>query len=601
MDFQERESMQRRPVVAVVTSRTVVADRVRVPDGTTIVKLDPFNDDDIADWLGRWKRVNAGAIAARVMGELTVSAARRQLDLAEQPLLLLMLALYAADPDLPALDEEMATAELYRRLLDGFAWREAAKDLGSGKDPSPNELEQRVQDHLDRLAVAALGMFNRGRQDISEEELGKDLEALDPQLMERARPADAGRQIIGEFFFVHAPEARAIAGPWARSEQPQRAFEFLHATFGEYLVARRVMDEIVDVAAKAFSGRRGTTEPDDDLLFALLSYQELAVRRSMLDFSREIFAGLDDKVRPQVLKTLEVLVRTYRNRHGSDRYATYRPVLPDQVRQLACYSANLVALRVLLEPCPSGIELAELFRVPRHAALGEWRVTPLLWRSGLDTDGLRAMLTLLGVTGSPPRLYTNKHDLSSIPFELSLARLIGDEATEIRLRYGTAIYDKATYYVDVASWTDMMKSWLIPAIAGIGGIPEELPIPVEGTPDKEIAEVARLIFDYLRTSSYDEQSYLMILRLLFALPRVFPIDSLALTSAALSRPQLRAAVPELQNFEIYGEYAEIVRRGDGVPAYQFPSLDDPPNEILSMIKVALAKYVTIRGDADDYI
>jgi hypothetical protein len=93
MDFQERESMQRRPVVAVVTSRTVVADRVRVPDGTTIVKLDPFSNDDIADWLGRWNGVNASAIAAGLMGELTVSTARRQLDLAEQPLLLLMLAL----------------------------------------------------------------------------------------------------------------------------------------------------------------------------------------------------------------------------------------------------------------------------------------------------------------------------------------------------------------------------------------------------------------------------------------------------------------------------------------------------------------------------
>ena len=44
MDFQERETMQGRPVVAVVTSRTVVAHRVRVPDGTTIVKLDPFKE-----------------------------------------------------------------------------------------------------------------------------------------------------------------------------------------------------------------------------------------------------------------------------------------------------------------------------------------------------------------------------------------------------------------------------------------------------------------------------------------------------------------------------------------------------------------------------
>ena len=45
------------------------------------------------------------------------------------------------------------------------------------------------------------------------------------------------------------------------------------------------MDELVDVAVKAFSGRR-PTEPDDDLLFALLSHQVLAVRQSMLDFAQ---------------------------------------------------------------------------------------------------------------------------------------------------------------------------------------------------------------------------------------------------------------------------------------------------------------------------
>jgi hypothetical protein len=188
MDFQERETAQRRPVVVVVTSRTVVADRVRIPGGATVVELDPFNESDIADWLSRWRGVNSDAIAAGSIGELTPNAVRRQPELAEQPLLLLMLALYAADRDLPPLDDEMGTAELYRRLLDGFARREANKNLGLGHDLSPSELEQRAQDHLDRLTVAALGMFNRGRQDIREDQLGQDLEALEPQLMNRLHP-----------------------------------------------------------------------------------------------------------------------------------------------------------------------------------------------------------------------------------------------------------------------------------------------------------------------------------------------------------------------------------------------------------------------------
>ena len=222
------------------------------------------------------------------------------------PLLLLMLALYAADPELPPLGEDMATAELYRQLLGEFARREAEKDLGLGHDPSPDELEQRVQDHLDRLAIAALGIFNRGRQDISGEDLGKDLEVLEPRLMERSTHASAGQRIIGQFFFVHAPEARTLTGRQARSGQPQVTYEFLHATFGEYLVARRVMDELVDIAVKAFSGRGGPAEPDNDMLFALLSHQVLAARKSMLDFAQEIFADLrDDRVRSQVVETLE--------------------------------------------------------------------------------------------------------------------------------------------------------------------------------------------------------------------------------------------------------------------------------------------------------
>jgi hypothetical protein len=52
MDFQERESTQRRPVIAVVTSRTVVADRVRVPEGTTTVKRDAQRADDRASQPG---------------------------------------------------------------------------------------------------------------------------------------------------------------------------------------------------------------------------------------------------------------------------------------------------------------------------------------------------------------------------------------------------------------------------------------------------------------------------------------------------------------------------------------------------------------------
>jgi hypothetical protein len=561
VDFQEREANQRRPVVVIVTSRTVVADRVRIPDGTTIVKLEPFSDDDITDWVVRWTRVNADAIAAGTIGELTPSAARRQPGLAEQPLLLLMLALYAADRTLPPLDEEMETAELYRRLLEGFARREAAKELGLGHDPSPADLDQRIRNHLERLAIAALGMFNRGRQDISEAELAKDLEVLAPQQMERSRP---GQRIVGEFFFVYAPEARTLDGDEERNGQPRRAYEFLHATFGEYLVARRVIDAVVEVTGTAFTGLRGRGELHDDMLFALLSHQVLAARRSMLDFASEIFAVLPDDARPQVLETLEQLLSTCRNRRGADWYTAYRPVSPDQVHQLACYSANLVALRCLLEPDPRGVPVARLIRTP-HGELAKWRGTPNLWNAGLDVDGLQAMLTLLAIGGEPPRLRVNTaRDLSFIPLEISLARLIRDNKAEKRLRYGTAISDRVTYFADGDSWGEVMSSWLIAEIAG-EDVQPMFEKPPEGTPQHEIVRVAHLIFHFLRHFTRHPATE-DVLRLLFSLPPVFDFDAHALTSAVIYDPNLRNTIPQLADHEIYGEYERIVRRIDSPKA-----------------------------------
>ena len=62
------------------------------------------------------------------------------------------------------------------------------------------------------LAIAALAMFNRGQQDVSEDQVGADLKAIDEDLMTRAREDEAAQRVVGEFFFVHAAEARPL-GP----------------------------------------------------------------------------------------------------------------------------------------------------------------------------------------------------------------------------------------------------------------------------------------------------------------------------------------------------------------------------------------------------
>ncbi|MFD1050841.1 NACHT domain-containing protein, partial [Kibdelosporangium lantanae] len=63
MEFQRREAEQLRPVAVVVTSRSVVADRVDVMPGTTVVKLADFTEDQVERWRETWNRTNAAGIA----------------------------------------------------------------------------------------------------------------------------------------------------------------------------------------------------------------------------------------------------------------------------------------------------------------------------------------------------------------------------------------------------------------------------------------------------------------------------------------------------------------------------------------------------------
>ena len=130
MEFQRVEAAQDRSVIVIATSRIVVANRVEIPRGSTVVKLDAFTDEDISDWLDRWREANSLAIAAGKVRALSLEAALRQPELARQPLLLLMLALYTADPASPSLNSGLSTADLYQNLLDEFARREARKVIG---------------------------------------------------------------------------------------------------------------------------------------------------------------------------------------------------------------------------------------------------------------------------------------------------------------------------------------------------------------------------------------------------------------------------------------------------------------------------------------
>ena len=127
-EFQRRELDNDRRVAVIVTTRTVVADRMRFPEGSVGVKLEPFNEQQIGRWLNEWNRTNSNYFRDAGLQPLKANTVTRHLALAQQPLLLMMLALYDADGNLlQKQSSQIHQAELYEQLLDKFVRREIAK------------------------------------------------------------------------------------------------------------------------------------------------------------------------------------------------------------------------------------------------------------------------------------------------------------------------------------------------------------------------------------------------------------------------------------------------------------------------------------------
>ncbi len=480
-EFQRVEAIQDAPVAVVVTSRQVVADLANIPPGCTVLRLEDFTDEQVGRWVDTWNRLNAGAGPAVLSREAMLGVGA----IARQPLLLLMTAIQATTSGAQAAVADEAA--VYRQLLVDFTRRELRKAAPDGvtAEPPPHSM---VNDELWRLGITAYGMFNRGRQFVTEDQLQSDLVALDPHgqpgLEEHARfvrPLSEARRTIGRFFFIHTSET-------GDREQRRKTYEFLHATFSEYLIAHHAVDrmsELIDTyeAYRAGRLRPGVAWDDDEVMYALLSHRPIAVGGAIVQFTQQIFDTLAPEARAAGGKVLERLLSEADRRHrGRNRETAYNPGARGSVQRLAAYVTNLVLLRLLLLPGRS-ISLDDLAPAGPDP-ITWWRSIVRLMQAGLDET------TWLGV------LQTIEPDSSGDVRSLRLRRgSLRDAAREI---YEAQLLFEpdttAVAQVGVSLW----RGLTVPTGAGPAGVYAGLlarqlfAAPAPGTARSLLADVDRL-------------------------------------------------------------------------------------------------------------
>ncbi|MFI9310994.1 NACHT domain-containing protein [Streptomyces triculaminicus] len=375
--FQQREAEQGRPVGAVVTSRTAVADRTRYPEGLVALRLEPFRPAQIRRWLALWNNAGRSTFAAQELQPLTWEVVARHESLAAQPLLLTMLALYDATGNGLRRDgdAELEEAELYEELLTSFARREVDKTT-PGALPGTG-LAERAEQELQRLSLVAFALLNRRRQWVSAGELDEDLTAL---LGRRSAdtsgfraPLGAAEAALGRFFFVQRAQS-------VRDGRMLSTYEFLHATFGEYLVARLALHVLTSLLTDRPALSLGARGVDDDLAYALLSYAPLSSRQ-ILRFGASMVRRIPDGERDRLARLLVRVLDQHATR-TDDPHPAYRPARIRTSSRHGIYGANLVLFVLLLTESISAEGLFPGSSDPVSA----WHRHVLLWRSSFGEE-----------------------------------------------------------------------------------------------------------------------------------------------------------------------------------------------------------------------
>lgn len=254
--FQQDQKAMKRPVRIIITSRITLIDKARIPINSTILRLMEFNSQQRKTWIDIWNNINADYFAESNILPFSLPSKENGegssiIELAEQPLLLLMLALYDSEANELAKTNDIKRTELYDNLLRRFVRRERRRYVPGFEDKSADEQEKIIDQEMGRLGVVAIGMYNREEVVILSRQLEEDLDTFNARRDDGSpglHTLKESESVLGGFFFIHKSTAQDID---AHSDNSESAYEFLHNTFGEFLTAdfilRNTINEVKDI------------------------------------------------------------------------------------------------------------------------------------------------------------------------------------------------------------------------------------------------------------------------------------------------------------------------------------------------------------------
>ena len=251
-EFQKEQNALGRPVRVMVTSRITLIDKVKIPKNSVIVNLEAFDQSRRNEWIKIWNSYNSSFFVRNNIKPFYLKdekiLSKNVKELAEQPLLLLMLALFDSYGNaLESMGDNMSRTHLYDELLRRICRREANKIYTHKKDDDDKFVNKYVDDEISRLGVVAIGMFNRKILHIHSTDLLEDLKTY-KVLDESSQKSKDADNLIRSFFFVHKSAADN-----ENELKKNYAYEFLHNTFGEFLTADFILCYLVRETGELYS------------------------------------------------------------------------------------------------------------------------------------------------------------------------------------------------------------------------------------------------------------------------------------------------------------------------------------------------------------